>query len=75
VKYSAFSVVASLIGNEQIINLSKYLERDNLCIIYLWNSVIHINDNKNFDENKYLTLMNKYKELGVFYGDAYIAKL
>jgi hypothetical protein len=75
VKYSAFSVVASLIGNEKIINLSKYLERDHLCIIYLWNSVIHINDNKTFDENKYLTLINKYKELGVFYGDAYIAKL
>lgn len=75
VKYSAFSIVASLIGKEQIINLSKYLERDNLCITYLWNSVISINNNKNSDENKYLNLINKYKELGVFYGDTYIAKI
>jgi len=75
VKYSAFSVVASLIGNGKLINLSKYLETNDLCIIHLWNSVIHINGKKNFDENMYFDLINKYKELGVFYGDIYISKL
>ena len=72
-KYSAFSVVAALIGNEKLINLSKFLERDHLCIIYLWNSVLNINENKNFCEEKYSVLINKYKELNVFYGDFYIS--
>jgi glycerophosphoryl diester phosphodiesterase len=75
VKYSAFSVVASLIGNEKLINLSHYLNSDELCIIYLWNSVIQINDNKFFDKNKYLNIINKYKERRVFYGDIYISNL
>ena len=75
VKYSAFSVVASLIGNKKIINLSKFLTTNNLCIIYLWNSVISINDNINFDESEYVNLINKYKELGVFYGDIYLDKI
>jgi len=72
-KYSAFSVVAALIGNEKLINLSKFLERDHLCIIYLWNSVLKINENKNFHEEKYNAFINKYKELNVFYGDFYIS--
>jgi hypothetical protein len=75
VKYSAFSVIASLLGNEKLINLSHCLDNNELCIIYLWNSVIQINDNKNFDENKYLNQINKYKDIGVFYGDIYISNL
>jgi len=75
VKYSAFSVIASLLGNEKLINLSQYLDNNELCIIHLWNSVIQINDNKNFYENKYLNQINKYKEIGVFYGDIYISNL
>ena len=74
VKYSAFSVIAALLGNEKLINLSHYVDNNELCIIYLWNSVIQINDNKNFDENKYLNQINKYKEIGLFYGDIYIYK-
>jgi hypothetical protein len=75
IKYSAFSVVASLIGNEKIINFSKYLDTDYLNIIYLWNSTLYINDNKSIDENKYLTLINKYKEMNMFCGDTYITNL
>jgi hypothetical protein len=72
-RYSAFSVVASLIGNQSIVNLSRYLESDHLCIMYLWNSVLNINGEKNFDEAKYKGLIDKYKELNVFYGDFYIS--
>jgi hypothetical protein len=75
IKYSGFSVVASLIGNEKIINFSKYLDTDHLNIIYLWNSSLYINDNKNIDENKYLTLINKYKEMNMFCGDTYITHI
>jgi hypothetical protein len=69
VKYSAFSVVAALIGNGNIINLSMYVKSGYLCIIYLWNSVISINNKKNLDKNSYIGLINKYKELRVFYGE------
>ena len=72
-RYSAFSVIAALIGNQNIINLSRYLESDKLCIMYLWNSVLTINGVKNFDEAKYKKLIDKYKELNVFYGDFYIS--
>jgi len=75
VRYSAFSVVASLIGNERLINLSKNLESDHLCIIYLWNSVLQINNKLNFDKNSYSNLINKYKKMGLFYGDTYFQKL
>ena len=75
IKYSAFSVVATLIGNEKLVNFSKYLDSDHLNIIYLWNSTLYINDNKSIDENKYLTLINKYKEMNMFCGDTYITNL
>jgi len=75
VRYSAFSVVAALVGNQQLINLSKYLKSDHLCIIYLWNSVLSINNKLNFDKNSYSNLINKYKSLGVFYGDTYLQKI
>jgi len=72
-RYSAFSVVAALLGNQKIINLSRHLESDHLCIMYLWNSVLTINGVKNFDEAKYMSLIDKYKELNVFYGDFYVS--
>jgi hypothetical protein len=71
-RYSAFSVVSALIGNEKIINNSKFLDTDDLCIIYLWNSVIKINNANNFDKDKYQLLIDKYVSLNVFYGGFYI---
>jgi hypothetical protein len=41
--------------------------------MYLWNSVLTINGEKNFDEAKYKGLIDKYKALNVFYGDFYIS--
>ena len=75
IRYSAFSVVASLIGNEKLVNFSKHLDTDHLNIIHLWNSTLYINDNKNIDENKYLTLINKYKDLGIFCGEIYLSNI
>ena len=72
-KYSAFSVIASLIGNRKLINFSHYLNNHNICIIQLWNSVLFINDSKNFNNETYDFIINKYKEYRVFYGEIYIS--
>jgi hypothetical protein len=49
VKYSTFSVLASLLGNNKIRNYSKYTNSYDICLIHIWSSVIEINNNKIFD--------------------------
>jgi hypothetical protein len=49
VKYSSFSILASLLGNNKIRNYSKYTNSYDVCLIHGWSSVIEINNNKNFD--------------------------
>jgi L-rhamnose mutarotase len=49
VKYSTFSILASLLGNNKIRNYSKYINTDDVCLIHSWSSVIEINNNKLFD--------------------------
>jgi len=50
VKYSTFSMLASLLGNNKIRNYSKYTDSYDICLIHSWSSVIEINNNnKNFD--------------------------
>jgi hypothetical protein len=49
VKYSTFSMLASLLGNNKIRNYSKYTDTYDICLIHSWSSVIEINNNKNFD--------------------------
>jgi predicted nucleic-acid-binding protein len=49
VKYSTFSMLASILGNGKLINYSKYLNNYDSCLIHSWNSVIKINDILNFD--------------------------
>jgi hypothetical protein len=49
VKYSTFSILASLLGNNKIRNYSKYTNSYDVCLIHNWSSVIEINNNKNFD--------------------------
>jgi hypothetical protein len=46
VKYSSFSILASLLGNGKIINYSKYLQTNHISLIYAWNSVLEINNKK-----------------------------
>ena len=49
VKYSTFSILASLLGNNKLRNYSKYTNSYDVCLIHNWSSVIEINNNKNFD--------------------------
>jgi len=50
VKYSTFSILASLLGNNKIRNYSKYTDSYEVCLIHSWSSVIEINNNnKVFD--------------------------
>jgi len=49
VKYSTFSMLSSLLGNNKIRNYSKYTDSYELCLIHIWSSAIEINNNKNFD--------------------------
>jgi len=53
VKYSTFSMLAALLGNCKLRNYSRYTDSDELCLIYLWNSVLEINGKKNMDINLY----------------------
>jgi len=49
VKYSTFSILASLLGNNKIRNYSNYTDTYDKCLIHSWSSVIKINNNNNFD--------------------------
>jgi hypothetical protein len=51
VKYSSFSIVASLLGNNKIRNYAKYCNSYHVCLIHSWSSAININGGKNFDKN------------------------
>ena len=52
VKYSTFSILASLLGNNKIRNYAKYLDSNGsyACnLIYCWSSIIKINNDKYID--------------------------
>jgi hypothetical protein len=49
VKYSTFSILASILGDINLRNYSKHLQSDNKCCVYAWNSIATINNNKNYD--------------------------
>jgi len=51
VKYSTFSILASLLGNNKIRNYSNYINSYNVCLIHSWSSVVEINNSKNFNIN------------------------
>jgi hypothetical protein len=54
VKYSSYSIVASIIGNNNIINFSNKLVHYNKCMTHIWSSIVKFsfNDfNFNFDTN------------------------
>jgi len=47
VKYSTFSILASILGNGKLRNYSHYTNTYNICLIHTWSSVIEINNKKN----------------------------
>ena len=49
VKYSTFSTIASLIGNNELINYSYLSEDYQYCLVHLYHPVININNNKNYN--------------------------
>jgi hypothetical protein len=49
VKYSTFSILASLLGNGKLRNYANALDTYPYCLIHLWSSVIDINNKKNMD--------------------------
>jgi hypothetical protein len=53
VKYSTFSILAALLGNNKLINYSHHLPDDKECLIYVWNSVVEINGKKIFETEPY----------------------
>jgi len=50
VKYTTFSILASLLGNNRLMNYSYVNESDNECLIHSWVSTLEINNSyKNYD--------------------------
>jgi hypothetical protein len=60
VKYSNFSILASLIGNNKIRNYSNYTNSYDVCLIHSWSSSIEINNNKNFDITFHKNFTNNF---------------
>ena len=46
VKYSTFSILASILGNGKLRNYANHISSYNICLIHTWNSVIEINNKK-----------------------------
>jgi hypothetical protein len=49
VKYSTFSMTASLLGKNKLRNYSRDLPTKDISLVHSWNSAIEINGEKNFD--------------------------
>jgi hypothetical protein len=49
VKYSSFSMIASILGARKLINYSHLLESRDICLLPSWNSVVEINGKTNVD--------------------------
>jgi len=49
VKYSTFSILASLLGNKKLRNYSHFTQSYGVCLIHSWASVVQINGALNMD--------------------------
>jgi len=74
VKYSTFSMLSSLLGNNKIRNYSKYTNSYDLCLIHSWSSVIEINNNKNFDMELHKKVTNGVKNIETNINKIFIRK-
>jgi hypothetical protein len=52
VKYSTFSILASLLGTNKLVNYSNLCEAHDISLIHTWSSVIDINGEKSFDQEQ-----------------------
>lgn len=54
VKYSAFSIIAAILGNNKLVNFSEYTNNHDKCYIHLWESILEINNvPMNYDHKDY----------------------
>ena len=63
VKYSTFSILASILGNGKLRNYSNYTNSYNICLIHSWSSVIEINNKKNTDIENHKKISNTITNL------------
>lgn len=66
VKYSTFSILSSILGNNKIRNYSYLNKSDKECLIHNWVSIIEINNNKkNYDETYFYYKRNNSQKLDI----------
>jgi hypothetical protein len=63
VKYSTFSILASILGNGKLRNYANHISSYNICLIHTWNSVIEINNKKNIDIEIHKRITNSVSNL------------
>ena len=73
VKYSTFSILASILGNGKLRNYAHFTNTYNICLIHTWSSVIEINNKKNLDIEIHKKIANTASNLTTnidkIYGD------
>ena len=65
VKYSTFSILASLLGSGKLRNYSNHTSTYDICLIHSWSSVIEINNKKCFDVSVHENVTNRVYELSI----------
>jgi hypothetical protein len=63
VKYSTFSILAALIGNNKLRNYALYTDSYDFCLIHAWSSVVHINNNKNYNLIKHAQIVDRARNI------------
>ena len=63
VKYSSFSILASLLGNKKIRNYANYTNSYDICLIHIWSSVLEINNRKNYDIEHHKNISNRSENI------------
>lgn len=66
VKYSSFSIMAAIIGNNKLRNYFNY-DKENYdnCLIHCFSSMIEINNNKNFDVDYHTRITNHIQDFQI----------
>lgn len=66
VKYSSFSIMAAIIGNNKLRNYFNY-DKENYdnCLIHCFSSMIEINNNKNFDVEYHTRITNHIQDFQI----------
>jgi hypothetical protein len=63
VKYSTFSILASLLGTQKIRNYSYHFDNYKWCLIHGWSSVVEINNQKCYCEKVHSNITDHCSDL------------